>query len=109
MCQWDLLGLLTSSVFFLLLPPYAHIRYRSQVTDGNPQTSAVILLGFRESLCGNSRIVCGESAESSFGICGIVFRTPADSYSHPNNLWETAGCRVREIVFGSLQNCPLKA
>ena len=93
MHQRDLIGLLTSSVFFLLLPLYAHIRYMSQVTDGDPQTSAVVLRGFRESM-------------SLFGIRGNVFRPPADSScgSHPNDLWDTAGCRVREIVFGSLQN-----
>ena len=41
-------------------------------------------MDFRESLCGNLRIVCGEPVELSFGIRGIVFRESTElSFGHP--------------------------
>ena len=41
---------------------------------GLPWMSVQKFADFRESLCGNSQIVCGEPAESSFGIHRIVFQ-----------------------------------
>ena len=56
--------------------------------------------------CANLRIAyVPYMSQVTFGIRGIVFWAPADSSyrSPPNDLWETAGYWVREIVFESPQ------
>ena len=78
------------------------IRYMSQ---GNPsQISVKVCAEIR-----GSSVLSQQNCLS--GISGIVFQAPADSScgSPPNDLWETAGYRVREIVFGSQQNRPLES
>ena len=57
-------------------------------------------MDFCESLCGNSWIVCGEPAKSSFGIRRIVFRESTElSFGRPRI--HLVG--VLQTIFGRLQ------
>ena len=79
---------------------------KSEVFRGNPLWICVkSVRKFADRLWQAHRIVVGDSLNCLSGICGIVFCAPMDSSygSPPNDLWETAGYRVCEIVFGSPQ------
>ena len=93
---------------------YSFIWYMSQVTYGNPPTSAVIhrrflwksVQKFVDCLWRAHGIIFWDPQNRLSGVHRIVFWAPADSSygSPPNDLWETAGYRLRAISLGVLKS-----